>query len=122
MKCPPPRCISRRREVEEPGRPGFGLRFRPTRACGADYKANRQKSADRLEFSLAHLLPALGPCKAIAVSAKDVTAYRVQRQDAGAAPATANRELAALKRMFSLAIERERLQRMPHIAMLTENN
>src|SRR3990167_482302 len=31
----------------------------------ADYKANGRKSADRLEFSLAHLLPVFGTRKAI---------------------------------------------------------
>ena len=88
----------------------------------ADYQANGRKSADRLEFSLAHLLPVFGPRKAIALTNADVTAYRVQRQAAGAAAATVNRELAALERMFSLAVKGERLQRMPYIEMLKENN
>jgi integrase len=88
----------------------------------ADYKANGRRSADRLGFSLAHLLPALGPRRAIQVTSADVTTYRVQRLEAGAAPATVNRELAALKRMFSLAVQGERLQRMPYIEMLTERN
>jgi len=88
----------------------------------ADYKANGRKSADRLEFSLAHLLPFFGARRAMAITSADVTAYRVQRLEAKAAPATVNRELAALKRMFSLAVKGERLQRMPYIEMLTENN
>jgi integrase len=88
----------------------------------ADYKANGRKSADRLGFSLAHLLPVFGPRKAITLTSSDVTAYRVQRLAAGAAAATVNRELAALKRMFSLAVKGERLQRMPYIEMLKENN
>lgn len=46
----------------------------------------------------------------------------MERLDAGAAPATINRELAALKRMFSLAVKGEQLQRMPYIEMLRENN
>lgn len=88
----------------------------------ADYKANGRRSADRLGFSLAHLLPFFGARKAVQVSSADVTAYRVQRQTAGAAAATVNRELAALKRMFSLAVKGEQLQRMPYIEMLRENN
>ena len=56
------------------------------------------------------------------VTRADVTNYRVQRLDAGAAPATVNRELAALKRMFSFAVKGERLQRMSYIEMLTERN
>ena len=43
-------------------------------------------------------------------------------QTAGAAAATVNRELAALERMFSLAVQGEQLQRMPYIEMLRENN
>src|SRR6266540_562864 len=62
------------------------------------------------------------PRKAITLTSADVTAYRVQRQAAGAAAATVNRELAALKRMFSLAVKGERFQRMPYIEMLRENN
>jgi integrase len=88
----------------------------------ADYTANGRRSADRLAFSLAHLLPFFGTKRAIQVASKDVTDYRVRRLDAGAAPATVNRELAALKRMFSLAVKGERLQRMPYIEMLKENN
>ena len=88
----------------------------------ADYAANGRKSADRLAFSLARLLPVFGARKAITLTSADVTAYRVQRQAAGAAAATVNRELAALKRMFSLAVKGERLQRMPSIEMLREDN
>jgi integrase len=88
----------------------------------ADYKANGRRSADRLEFALAHLLPVFGSRPAMQITNADVTKYRVQRLDAGAAPATVNRELAALKRMFSLAVKGERLQRMPYIEMLKENN
>ena len=88
----------------------------------ADYTAHGRKSVDRLALSLAHLLPVFGARKAITLTSADVTAYRVQRQAAGAAAASVNRELAALKRMFSLAVKGERLQRMPYIEMLKENN
>jgi integrase len=88
----------------------------------ADYKANGRKSADRLGFSLAHLLPFFGPRPAMQITSVDVTRYRVERLEASAAPATINRELAALKRMYSLAVKGERLQRMPYIEMLRENN
>ena len=102
----------------------------------ADYQANGRRSADRLEYSLAHLLPVFGPRPAMQVTSADVTRYRAQRlaetgpHDCAAephrcpvtAPATVNRELAALKRMFSLAVKGERLQRLPYIEMLKENN
>jgi len=41
---------------------------------------------------------------------------------AGKAPATVNRELAALRRAFSLALDQERLSVAPRIRMLEENN
>jgi hypothetical protein len=50
-----------------------------------------------------------------------VKKYTADRLDAGAAPASVNRELAALKRMFSLAVEAQLLTHRPHIPMLEED-
>jgi site-specific recombinase XerD len=47
------------------------------------------------------------------VGTADVKKSIEARLDAGAAAATVNRELAALKRVFSIAIENERLTRPP---------
>jgi integrase len=88
----------------------------------AEYAANARQSADRLEFSLAHLLPVLGDRRAVQLTSAEVTRYTQQRQQEGAANATVNRELAALKRMFSLAVKGEKLSRAPHIPMLREDN
>ena len=88
----------------------------------AEYAANARRSAERLTFSLAHLLPALGHQKAVSLTSAHVTAYSLQRQQAGAANATVNRELAALKRMLRLALQGEKIHRAPHIAMLREDN
>ena len=88
----------------------------------AEYAANGRRSADRLEFSLAHLLPVLGDRRAVQLTSAEITRYTQQRQQAGAANATVNRELAALKRMFSLAVKGEKLSRRPYIAMLREDN
>jgi len=56
------------------------------------------------------------------VQTADVTAYVTTRQTEKAANATINRELAALKKMFSLALAGERIHRAPKIAMLREDN
>ena len=56
------------------------------------------------------------------LSTSDVRAYIVARQADGAANATINRELAALKRMFSLAMQAQKLLHKPHIPMLQERN
>jgi hypothetical protein len=87
----------------------------------ADYQANGQR-LDRLMISFKHLRPALGARRAVHVKPADVTAYTVARQDQGAANASINNELAALKRAYNLAIRGERLYRKPYIAMLKTNN
>ncbi len=56
------------------------------------------------------------------VSTADIEAYVQARQASGAANATANRELAALKRMFRLAIRAGKLYHRPYIPMLREDN
>jgi integrase len=88
----------------------------------AEYAANGRRSAERLAGSLSHLLPVLGDRRAVQLTSADVTRYTQQRQQEGAANATVNRELAALKRAFSLAVTGEKLPRAPHIAMLLEDN
>src|SRR5262249_3518474 len=49
-------------------------------------------------------------------------AYTTRRLEAGLKPASINRELAALRRMFALAIRAGKLATRPHIALLTEDN
>ena len=55
-----------------------------------------------------------------------ITAQTVRSRHAwhaeGAANATINRECAALKRLFSLAVKGEKIHRAPHIGMLQERN
>src|SRR5262245_3043213 len=75
----------------------------------ADYNANGKRSLDRLELALGHVLPFFGGQRALQVTSTRVTEYKVQRQADGAANATVNRELSALRRMFSLAVKAERL-------------
>jgi integrase len=87
-----------------------------------DYAQNARRSADRLALSLSHLLPTFGTCRAAQLNPADVSAYVKARLDTGAANGTVNRELAALKRLFALAIKNEKLYRRPHIEMLRENN
>ncbi len=87
-----------------------------------NYAANERRSAERLEYSLAHLLPAFGARRAAEVTTADVDAYVARRKREGAANATINRELAALQRMYSLALDAELLHRAPRIRKLKENN
>jgi integrase len=87
-----------------------------------EYTANARRSIKRLGFSIARLQPFFGHHRATRLTGADITRYQTQRQSEGAANATVNRELAALKRALSLALRAERIQRAPHIEMLREDN
>jgi integrase len=69
-----------------------------------------------------HLRNAFGFDRGLDITADRVAAYSNTRLTDGAKPATVNRELAALRRMFSLAVKAGRLPSRPHIAMLAEHN
>ena len=88
-----------------------------------EYLAN-DRGVARLRYSLAHVRPVFGARRAGQVTTADVTAYIVERKQASAANATINRELAALKRAYSLATKATppKLYLRPYIPMLTENN
>jgi integrase len=81
-----------------------------------------KKSLEALGWRLKHLLPFFGHLKAHGLRAEQVNKYIVMRQEGDAANATIDRELAALKRMYSLGIQTEKIFRKPYIRMLRENN
>ncbi len=56
------------------------------------------------------------------ITTADVRAFTRKRLEAGAAPGEINRELAVLKRMFTLCIKANKLMVRPYIPMLAENN
>lgn len=87
-----------------------------------EYAANQRRSTERLKFSIQRLAPFFGPLRAMRLTSADVTRYKTQRQGEGAANATVNRELAAMKRALTLAYRAERIARMPYIEMLQEDN
>jgi integrase len=88
----------------------------------ADYRANGRRSLKRVEDAIAHLRRYFKDSKALDIRADGVTAYITNRQEEGAAAATINRELAALKRAFTIAVRAGRVAQRPHIQMLQENN
>jgi len=87
-----------------------------------DYAANARRSAKRVKISLDHLTAYFGRSRAIDISKDRITAYIARRQEAGAAAATINRELAAMKRAFSLAEEAGRIAQRPRFSLLHEDN
>ena len=85
-----------------------------------DYTRKRNRS--RVEFRLAQLAEAFAGDRALAITTHRIERYADARVDAGAAPATVNRELAALRRAFRLAVKKELLRTMPAVTLLPEDN
>jgi hypothetical protein len=85
-----------------------------------DYRRKRNRS--RIEFRLAHLAATFGDQAALSITTQAVEDYAEQRELAGAARATVNRELAALRRMFRLALWKGLLPSMPKISTPAEDN
>lgn len=88
-----------------------------------DYRVNGKRSLRDVERRIRlHLSRFFGGRRMAALTASDVRAYIDHRQGERAANATINRELAALKRMFALAVEAGKLLHRPAIRLLDENN
>jgi integrase len=86
-----------------------------------DYGANGQ-DVRSIKAPLAHLLTSFDPeCKARDLTTDVITKYVTERQQAGAANATINRSLSALKRAFHLAEIAGKVASVPHIPMLSED-
>jgi integrase len=91
-----------------------------------DYRINQKKSLVRAERSVNHLKAFFEGARAAEISTPIINQYVELRMDFGAANATINRELAALKRMLNLGAEQTPplvdKGRIPKIRMLDENN
>ena len=88
----------------------------------ADYQINGRRSLRSVRLSISHLQKFFGFDRAIDITTDRIKVYAADRQKAGSANASINRELAALKRMFSLALEDGRLSNTPYIPKLEEDN
>jgi integrase len=87
-----------------------------------DYKVNAKRSHRDAARNVERLRVVFGFDRALDITADRIAAYAVQRLEDGMAPASINRELAALRRMFSLAVKAGKLGHRPHVAMLAEEN
>ena len=87
-----------------------------------DYRINQRKSLKDATRSVSALGRFFGGRKAKSIEPRDITAYKASRQGDGLTNGSINRELAALKRMFNLAMENGNIIRKPYIEMLEENN
>lgn len=97
-------------------------------ALKLNYEQNGRRSTDTLKGRLAPLRAALGTCRAVDTMGAAIEQYKAGRLAAKTrkgtmvAVATLNRELAALKRAFRLAIEQDRIGHAPVIKLLAEHN
>jgi integrase len=97
-----------------------------------EYQVNGRRSLARARISVAHLREFFGNARAQALDPARVREYIARRQaprktddsaeTPGATNATINRELAALKRALTLAVQGRKILTRPHIPMLIENN
>ena len=88
-----------------------------------DYRVNRRRSLDELERRIRlHLMPVFAGRRMVVITMLEIRVFTLARQQAGASNGEINRELTALKRMFSLAVQGGKLLHKPHIPMLKENN
>src|SRR5262249_53873819 len=88
-----------------------------------DYRMNRKRSlVDVQRHVRLHLAPFFGRRRMAAISTADIRRYVLRRQTEGAKNATINRELAVVKRAFTLAMAEGSLPSRPRIPLLRENN
>jgi integrase len=80
-----------------------------TEAFTEDYRVRRLRSPVTADARVKHLQAFFGLDRALDITSKKISKYQQHRLAEQAQPATINRELAALRRMFSLAVKQGRL-------------
>ena len=87
-----------------------------------DYEVNGKKSVKDARRGVKALASDFEGRRAQSILPQDILDYIAGRQKDGLTNGLINRELAALKRMFNLALQQGRIIRKPHIPLLKENN
>jgi len=87
-----------------------------------DYRTNGRKSLEQAEDRVNRLLKTFGGRKIVTINTPEIRQYVADRQAEGYANATINRDMAALKRMFSLGTQAEKIIQAPYIPRLDERN
>ena len=92
------------------------------RMLRSDYQTNGRKSLKRADVALKALEEFFGLYRALDITTNKITEYIRARQEAGVKPATIHYDLSILKRMFTLAVQAEKLDRRPHIPSIEVRN
>lgn len=88
-----------------------------------EYEVNGRKSLDAVKRRVKlHLEPFFRRRRMSSITTTDIRTFTKKRLDAGASNGEINRELAALKRMFTLCVKAGKLMVRPYIPMLSETN
>ena len=87
-----------------------------------DYRLQGRKSLPRLERAIKHLQRSFALSKAREINTIRIERHIDLREAEGAATATIQKEMAALKRMFRLALQNETLSRMPYVPVPKPRN
>jgi len=87
-----------------------------------DYTVRGLRGGGTAKAHVKHLRAFFGLDKAVSITADRIRAYQAARLKAGAETATVNREVGALHRMFTLAIEGGRLSTCPVFPARLEEN
>jgi Phage integrase, N-terminal SAM-like domain len=99
------------------------LRFEDAAAdLETDYSINNRSSLDHIQRHVKRLTAYFGGHRMTDITGADVRRYIALRQKDGMKNSSINRELAALGRMFTLAVDAGKLLAKPKIPMLQENN
>lgn len=88
-----------------------------------EYQVNRRRSLHTAKLRLRnYLTPYFRQRRLSTITTADIRVFITQRLAAGAAAGTINRDLALLKRMFTLALQGGKLMTRPYIPLLKESN